>query len=459
MNSGVVIVVAGMIAGDPYQGGATWAVLQYVLGLRELGHDVYFIEPVAADKLRPGGTSLSRSTSAAYFRSVMGQFELESRAALLLAGTKETVGLPYDFLRTVAARSDCLINISGMLADPALTEPIPVRVYLDLDPGFNQLWSAAEGIDVGFDGHTHFVTIGPALGDADCVIPTCGRSWIATRQPVVLSEWPPAARVTHDAFTTVAHWRGYGSITHNGVFYGQKAHAWRQFMALPDQTREQFLVALAIHPDETRDILNLAAHHWRLIEPARVSDTPDRYRRFVQGSKGEIGVAKSGYATARCGWFSDRSVCYLASGRPVVAQETGFSRFLPTGEGLFAFETTDEASTAIDAVAHDYARHSRSARAIAEEYFDASRVLPQLLERVRSRAGMAQHRIRLVVWAQAASAGRRPMNCAPRWTSCWPAAREPRRIVDVDTRPLPYARASPSKSSTRFDDGSRIDLV
>ena len=175
----------------------------------------YFIEPVAADKLQPRGTSLSCSANAAYFRSVMRQFDLESRAALLLAGTKQTVGLPYDSLRTVAAESDCLINISGMLADPALTEPIPVRVYLDLDPGFNQLWCAAEGINVGFDGHTHFVTIGPALGDADCVIPTCGRTWIATRQPVVLSEWPPAERVTHDAFTTVANWRGYGSITYN----------------------------------------------------------------------------------------------------------------------------------------------------------------------------------------------------------------------------------------------------
>ncbi len=376
------IVVAGMIAGDPHQGGATWAVLQYLLGLRQLGHDVHFIEPVAADKLQPRGTSLSGSANAAYFHSVMRQFEFESCAALLVAGTQETVGLAYDRLRAVTAESDLLINISGLLDDPALTEPIPVRIYLDLDPGFNQLWCAAEGIDVGFDGHTHFVTIGSALGHGDCVIPTCGRSWIATRQPVVLSEWPPAGHLTHDAFTTVANWRGYGSITCNGVFYGQKAHAWRELMALPDKTQEQFLVALAIHPGERDDLLDLAAHGWSLIDPAHVSDTPDRYRAFVQGSKGEIGVAKSGYVRSRCGWFSDRSVCYLASGRPVVAQETGFSRFLPAGEGLFAFETTDEACAGIGAVVRDYARHSRAARAIAEEYFDASSVLPQLLERV-----------------------------------------------------------------------------
>jgi glycosyltransferase involved in cell wall biosynthesis len=282
----------------------------------------------------------------------------------------------------VAATSDCLINISGMLTDPPLTESIPVRVYLDLDPGFNQLWSAAEGIDVGFGGHTHFVTIGPALGDAGCDIPTCGHSWIATRQPVVLSEWPRAERLTYDAFSTVANWRGYGSITYNSVFYGQKAHAWRGLVSLPDKTPEPIVVALAIHPDEQRDLALLAAHGWTLIDPAQVTATPEGYRAFVQGSKGEIGVAKSGYVASRCGWFSDRSACYLASGRPVVAQETGFSRFLPTGEGLFAFETADDASAAIAAIVGDYERHSRAARAIAEEYFDASRVLPQLLERV-----------------------------------------------------------------------------
>jgi hypothetical protein len=380
-NQALKIIVAGMIAGDPYQGGATWAVLQYVLGLRELGHDVWLIEPVAALKLQPSGTSLARSVNAAYFRSVMRQFDLEAHGALLLAGTTETVGGNYDSLRSAAAKSDCLINISGMLTDPALIDEIPVRVYLDLDPGFNQLW-CAEGIDVGFEGHTHFVTIGPALGDAACAIPTCGRAWIATRQPVVLSQWPPAEYVTHDAFTTVANWRGYGSVTYNDVFYGQKAHAWRQFMSLPGQANEHFLAALAIHPDETRDLVSLASNGWEVIDPAHVADTPDRYRSFVQGSKAEIGVAKSGYAAARVGWFSDRSVCYLASGRPVVAQETGFSRFLPTGEGLFAFDSTDAACAGVDAVVRDYRRHSRAARAIAEEYFDSASVLPQLLEHV-----------------------------------------------------------------------------
>jgi hypothetical protein len=382
----LTIIVAGMIAGDPYQGGATWAVLQYLLGLRQLGHEVHFVEPLPVSKLRPHGSRLSRSANVAYFRRVARAFDLESCSALLVAGTQETEGLSYDSLRRLAARTDLLINISGMLTDPALTEAIPVRVYLDLDPGFNQLWHAAQGLDVGFDGHTHFVTIGPALEEPDCVIPACGRRWIATRQPIVLSEWPAAEHLTRDAFTTVANWRGYGSITYQSVFYGQKAHAWRGLMTLPDKTPEQFVVALAIHPAETRDLEQLAAHGWTLVDPAHVADTPGHYRAFVQGSKGEIGVVKSGYAAARCGWFSDRSVCYLASGRPVVAQETGFSRFLPTGEGLFAFETQDDALAGIDAIVRDYPRQSHTARAIAEAYFDASKVLPQLLDRVGAGA-------------------------------------------------------------------------
>jgi hypothetical protein len=274
------------------------------------------------------------------------------------------------------------MNISGMLADPALVEPIPIRVYLDLDPAFNQLWHAADGLDVGFDGHTHFVTIGQAIGRPECRVPTCGRTWIGTPQPIVLDQWPVADRIAHDAFTTVGNWRGYGSITHEGVFYGQKAHALRQFLSLPTRTDERFLLALAIHPAEVADLARLAAEGWSLLDPSLVASTPDRYRRFVQFSKAEFGIAKSGYAAARCGWFSDRSICYLASGRPVVAQETGFSDFLPTGNGLFAFETEDDALSGVEAIARDYARHARAARGLAEDCFDAEKVLPRLLAQI-----------------------------------------------------------------------------
>jgi hypothetical protein len=372
------VIVSGMIAADPGQGGATWAVLQYVLGLRRLGCDVHLIEPVPPASLRPHGSSLEASANAAYFRAVASDFALTERATLLLSGTRQSVGQSYDALRILARRADALVNISGMLTDEALISAIPVRIYLDLDPGFNQFWHS-QGIDMRLAGHTHFVTIGQAIGRADCPVPTCGVSWIATSQPIVLDHWPVADRIAYDALTTVGNWRGYGSITHDGVFYGQKAHSLREFISLPRMTKEKFIVALGIHPHESKDLESLTENGWQLVDPARVAGTPAAYRQFVQQSKAEFGIAKSGYVAARCGWFSDRSVCYLASGRPVVAQQTGFTQFLPSGAGLFAFATTDDVLTAIEAIAGDYQRHSRAARALAVEYFDSDKVLSRLL--------------------------------------------------------------------------------
>jgi hypothetical protein len=359
-----------MVAGDPHQGGATWAALQYVLGLRRLGHDVWLVEPVR--ELTP--------RSLGYFRRVVAEFELEARAALL-ADDGETAGVSFPSLREAARDADLLLNVSGLLRDPRLTEPIPTRVYVDLDPVFNQLWHE-EGLDVGFDGHTHYVTIGQAIGRDGCDVPACGLDWIPTVQPVVLEQWPPAGRLRHDAFTTVGNWRAYGSVEANGTHYGQKAHALRELLDLPRLTREQLLLALAIHPEEERDLSALSRRGWRLVDPAEVAASPARYRRFIQGSKGELGLAKSGYVKARPGWFSDRSACYLASGRPVVAQETGFSDFLPVGEGLLGFRTAEEAAAALDRVASDYTRHRAAARDLAEAHFDSDRVLPALLEAV-----------------------------------------------------------------------------
>ena len=376
----LTILFSGMVAADPWQGGATWAVLQYVLGLRRMGHEVVFVEPVPAKSIRPAGAALAESGNAEYFHLVR-HLHLGEGSVLLAAGNRETVGLSYDELRDVARRADVLFNVSGMLADEALLAPIPRRVYLDLDPAFVQLWHAAQGIDMRFDAHTHFVTVGLSLGQPDCPVPTCGRQWLTTLQPVVLEEWPAGGEIRTDALTTVANWRGYGSIEHGGVFYGQKAHSLRPLIDLPKRTAEKFVLALNIHPDEARDLAALRENGWSLVRPTEVM-LPHYYSAFVRSSKAELGLAKSGYVVSRCGWFSDRSACYLASGRPVVAQETGWSRWLPAGEGLFAFRTADDVLSAIDAMNSDYAKHGRAARAIAEEYFDSDVVLTRLLEMV-----------------------------------------------------------------------------
>src|SRR2546425_3319030 len=260
VSSAIRIVVSGMIAPDPYQGGAAWAVLQYVLGLRALGHDVYLVEPIPRSSFRPGGSSLGATTNAAYFLEVAARFGLTDRAALLQHGTNQTVGLSYAALVDATRHCELLINVSGMLTDERLLEAIPRRVYLDLDPAFVQLWDAVERIDMRLEGHTHFVTVGQAIGAAGCDIPTCGRAWIPTLQPIVLPEWPALPANPSADWTTVANWRGYGSIEYGGMFYGQKAHSLRRLIDLPARTRERMSLALSIDPAEVKDLDALRSH-------------------------------------------------------------------------------------------------------------------------------------------------------------------------------------------------------
>lgn len=370
MSERLKILLSGMVAGDPHQGGASWAVLQYVAGLRSLGHEVVLVEPAAAGKLDPAGEV------AHYF----GELPLlDGSAALLARGSRETLGLPYAALERFAAEADLLINVSGMLRDERLLEPVPVRLFLDLDPGFNQVWQET-GVDMGIGLHTHCATVGGAVGREGCPVPTCGREWIHTLPPVALEHWPAEASVPRrDAFTSVGHWRSYGPVEHGGIAYGQRAHSLRELFGLPSLGSASFQLALGIHPDERDDLAALRANGWDLLDPLEVAGSPGSYASFVRGSKAELSVAKSGYVNSRSGWFGDRSACYLASGRPVVAQETGFSDFLPAGEGLIAFTTTAEAAEAVATVEADPARHGKAARALAGEHLDARKVLPRLL--------------------------------------------------------------------------------
>jgi hypothetical protein len=376
MSECLKILLSGMVAGDPHQGGASWAVLQYLAGLRSLGHEVVLVEPVAAGKLDPAGET------GRYFQSLP---LLEGNAALLARGGRDTLGLPFAALERFAAGADLLVNVSGMLREERLLEPIPTRLFLDLDPGFNQVWQET-GEEMGIDLHTHCATAGGAVGRDGCPIPTCGRSWIHTLPPVALEHWTVAeAAPRRDAFTSVGHWRSYGSLEHGGIAYGQRAHSLRELFGLPALSGAGFQLALGIHPDERDDLEALRANGWDLLDPLEVAGSPARYAEFVRNSKAELSVAKSGYVNSRSGWFSDRSACYLASGRPVVAQETGFSDFLPTGEGLLAFTTAAEAADAVAAIEADPARHGKAARALAEEHFDARKVLPRLLDQLGGR--------------------------------------------------------------------------
>ncbi|HEX5365068.1 MAG TPA: hypothetical protein VFW63_00170 [Acidimicrobiales bacterium] len=376
-----LVVVVGVVAATPGLGGLSWVTLNQAAGLAQAGCDVHVVDPVPAARRRPPGAPLAATANAAYFDGVVDRFGLRGRATLLCPETGETHGGSPAELAARCAAADVLLNTSGALRAPELVEPAPVRAYLDLDPGFTQLW-ALQGADVGLDGHTHFVTLGPLLGRPGCPVPTLGRSWIPLVPPVSLPHWPVRPARPGGPFSTVASWRGYGSIWHDGVHYGQKAHAARPLLDLPARTTQELCLALEIHPDEVEDIAALDRGGWRRVDPATVASSPEAFAEFVAGSKGELALAKLGYIEGRTGWFSDRSACYLASGRPVLAHDTGFAAHLPEGAGLVAFDGVESAADGLDRIGHDHAAHGAAARAVAAEHLDAGVVMRGLLDRL-----------------------------------------------------------------------------
>lgn len=364
------VILGAMVAGVPGHGGATWAALQYALGLRSLGHDVLVL-----DEVRGPGDPAARAACLAH---VADAFGLERRAALLTGGG-HALGVSYEDVLSFAAEAELLVNLAGTVHDPRVLEAVPRRLLVDLDPAFTQLWHA-QGVDVGVATHDRFASVGLRLHDAECAVPDGGVRWEPTLPPVALDHWPVAGEEPSEGVTAIANWRSYGTIEHDGVRYGQKAHSVRALIDLPRLTAQPPRFALLIDPGETLDIAALHRHGWVLIDAAHETQTPDSYARFVRASEAELGIAKEGYVVSRCGWFSDRSACYLASGRPVVAQRTGWERVLPEGDGLLGFDTAAEAAEALAAVAAEPARHAAAARALAEERLDARHVLSALLE-------------------------------------------------------------------------------
>jgi hypothetical protein len=375
-------VVAGSIAQKPGRGGHAWVFLQYILGLARLGFNIVFL-----DRLDPraflddGGRDCppERSVGVAWLARIMREFGLDEAWAVLGPGGRPIAGLGRDEVVKGLDRSSVLLNINGFLTEPELLERASRRIFLDIDPGFPQMWRELDLHDA-FAGHDDFVTVGENIGGPGCEVPTCDIRWIPTRPPVVLEHWTPEPSPPGGSFTSVGTWRGaYGPVEYRGRTYGPRAHEFRKFANVPRRSGGRFQVALDIHPDDSRDIELLEAGGWSLIDPRVVAGDPRAYRDFVRDSAAEFMVAKGMYVQTRGGWFSDRSACYLASGRPVLAQDTGLASQYPTGKGLILFETPEEAIRGVEEIRSDYEGHARAARQLAEEFFDSDIVLSELL--------------------------------------------------------------------------------
>jgi hypothetical protein len=366
------VVVAGAIANKYLNGGEAWVRLSWILGFQRLGWRVLFVE-----QLDPAA---EQSAYRDYFDAVVGQFGLGGSAALVRGDGETISGIAFADLLDAAPEAELLVNISGHLHAPDLMGRLRRKAYVDLDPGFTQFWHVAGNTGARLAGHDVYFTVGENIGTDVCTIPTAGFDWRPVPPPVVLDEWP----VTNGegAFTTIGAWRGaFGPVEHKGHTYGLKVHEFRKVIELPRRVPEaEFEIALDIHPGDAKDRDALLENGWRLTDPREEAPGPVEFRRFVQRSGAEFSVAQGIYVETESGWFSDRTVRYLASGKPALVQDTGFSRNYPTGEGLVPFRTLEEAAAGAARIAADHEAHAAAARALAEERFDSDKVLTRFLE-------------------------------------------------------------------------------
>jgi hypothetical protein len=357
------------------QGGHAIYLLQYLEGFRRLGHDVCFVEFLGHPP---------EATAVRYFEDVIGRWWSPDRAALLIEpGLESASGLNARAVADFAAHADAVITLSVHFRRGPwpLMEAVRPRVLVDGDPAYTHLWAVEEDDPADIFGeHDFYFTVGLNIGSAGSNVPTLGLDWRPTLPPVVLDWWPPGGPVVRDRFTTLTNWRDYGYLEFDGRVIGPKAEEFYNFISLPQLVGEPLELALNIDGEDP-DVDLLIENGWSL-EDTGIAAMPEDYVRYVAGSAGEFACAKGGYVGTHSGWFSDRSACYLAAGRPVVLQATGFEDVLPTGEGLFAVATVDEAAEAIRAIRAGYVCNSEAARKLASEYLDAALVLGRLLEQV-----------------------------------------------------------------------------
>jgi len=377
------IIVLGYIVRGPL-GGLAWHHLQYVMGFARLGHDVYFVEdsddyPSCYDPTRHA-TDTSPDYGLRFATHTFERVGLGDRWVYYDAHTLRWLGPCAENILSILETADLILNLSGVNPIRPWFMKIPVRVLVDTDPVFTQLRHLEEPLSRKLAlRHTVFFSFAENIRLPGSTIPNDGLPWQATRQPVVLDAWPVTRGNVHAKFTTVMQWDSYPSRQYKGVRYGVKSESFRAYINLPEKVGFVIEIALGT-PGAPRELLQKKG--WLLCDPLAVTADPWTYQDYIQHSKAEFSVAKHGYVIAKSGWFSERSTAYLASGRPVVVQDTGFSDWLPAGAGIISFNTLEEALAGIEEINRRYEFHCKAARAIAEEYFDARKVLTGLIEAV-----------------------------------------------------------------------------
>jgi len=377
------IVVGGYIVGYPL-GGMTWHHLNYLAGLVELGHRVTFLEDGAYLSPFDPVTGLSGDPTYGirYLQESLASAGLDIPFHYRFGTISAGLSIPE--MDSAVAHADLFIAVSGIT--PIDWYPIPKRsVAIDTDPVFTQLRMNDDSVLLNYyKSFSTVATFGRLIGTPACPLPTHCLNWIPTNQPISLTHWPDTVPASRN-FTTLGKWEHAADrhLEFNGKKYrSSKGVEWMKVRDLPRRVSWPMEMAMAGMPVPTRESFEHA--RWKIVDPAHASATCAGYQQFIQNSAGEFTVAKEIYAGLPSGWFSDRSAAFLASGRPVVTQASGFDQWLPTGAGLFSFTTCDEAVAALQTIAGDYASHARAARAIAQEYFDSSTVLTALIDQAMS---------------------------------------------------------------------------
>jgi hypothetical protein len=387
-----VVIAPCNVAGFPEGGGHFWVYLQYALGLRQLGCEVYWLEA-----FRTKGREEQEQAALATFLRRMETWGFRDKVILYRTHSQEPdPDLPTEYLamsreqaESVYERTDLLLNFHYAIS-PALLGCFRRTALVDIDPGLLQFWISRGQIQV--PPHDCYFTIGEGVGQAGSKVPDTGLAWTQIHPAICLDYWPYVFDARSEAFTTISIWDSSDWIVDRHETYeNTKRVAFLPFAGLPRLTPQPLELALFLKNErDLQDRLLLEDHGWSVRSSREVAATPELYQAYIQRSRGEFSCAKPSYIKFQTGWVSDRTVCYLASGKPVVVQDTGPSAFLPSGQGMFRFSTPDEAADALATINADYETHCRAARQLAETFFDArlvvGKILKSALARVEHRA-------------------------------------------------------------------------